>query len=250
MSRIIEIENLSVVYNSVEVLRDISLSIEQGDFIGLVGPNGAGKTTLAKCILGLTKISKGKIVFKPNEGSERKKPMSIGYLPQNTNSINTLFPALVEDVVGLGLLSKKTHPKYLLSSDKKKVYDMLEMLGIGLLKNRFFSTLSGGEQQKVLLGRAIISTPELLILDEPSSALDPEARVDFFRLISQINRNQDTTIILITHDTGYVGKYASKLLYIDGRMVFFGKISDSQLSSYLGSCFERSDKHIIWHQHN
>lgn len=250
MSIIVEIENLSVVYNKIEVLKDVSFSVQRGDFIGLVGPNGAGKTTLAKCILGLVQVSKGRIVFSTKNGSEEKKSITIGYLPQNTNKINVMFPALVEEVVGLGLFFKKKYPKYFSLSDKEKIFSTLEMLGIELLQKRFFNTLSGGEQQKVLLGRAIISTPELLILDEPSSALDPEARADFFKLISQINKDQNTTIILITHDTGYIGKYANKLLYIDGRVVFFGRINDSQLPSDIGSCFERSDDHIIWHQHS
>lgn len=250
MNTIIEVQKLSVVYNSVEVLEEVSFSVESGDFIGLVGPNGAGKSTLARCILGLVQASKGKISFWPNRGSEGGSPVITGYLPQNTSKMNPIFPALVEDVVGLGLLVKKKYPKFFSDKDREKIHDTLQMLGISTLQKRAFSTLSGGEQQKTLLGRAIISTPELLILDEPSSALDPEARADFFTLISRINKEYNATIILITHDTGYIGKYATKLLYIDGRLVFFGKVNDSQLHSAMGPCFERRDSHIIWHQHS
>jgi zinc transport system ATP-binding protein len=113
-----------------------------------------------------------------------------------------------------------------------------------------FLELSGGQQQKVLLARALVSSPEVLIFDEPSTALDPESRDGFFELIQKINKENQTTIILITHDTGYIGKYANKLLYIDRKLVFFGNISDFCPSGDIRSCFEKSDKHIIWHQHN
>ena len=153
-------------------------------------------------------------------------------------------------MVSLGLLSIKKHPKKIGKDEFLKVNELLESLGISNLESKLLSELSGGQQQKVLLARALISNPEILILDEPSTALDPNSREQFFIRLQELNSKTKTTIILITHDTGYVGKYANKLLYIDHKLIFFGKMADFCSSEEITSCFEKTDKHIIWHQHD
>jgi zinc transport system ATP-binding protein len=250
MRKIIETKNLSVSYGQTEVLKDVSFAIGQGDFVGLAGPNGAGKTTLIKAILGLLPISKGKIELFGKAKDKFNDWSKIGYLPQKFSTINALFPATVDEVIMLGLLSQKKFPKRITVSDQKKVYDILQELGISNLKKRMLSDLSGGEQQKVLLARALVSNPEILIFDEPSTALDPKSRKDFFLFISKMNKGKGITIILITHDTGYIGNYANKLLYIDRKLVYFGKISGFCPPKKIGPYFEKSDEHIIWHQHD
>lgn len=250
MKTIIDIQNLSVHYGQTEALQNIYCKIQAGDFIGLVGPNGAGKTSFAKSILGLLPISSGSIRFFDELIGEKHDLSRVGYLPQNHTSINTLFPALVEDVVLLGLLSKKKFPKFFTKTDKKKVLDTLESLQIISLKGKMLSELSGGQQQRVLLARALVSKPEILILDEPSTALDPNSRDSFFCLLQKINIDTKTTIILITHDTGYIGKYANKLLYLDSKLIFFGAINDFCSSNASESCFEKQGDHLIWHQHH
>ncbi len=249
MTALIDIENLSVRYGATEALQNVSCKIEKGDFVGLVGPNGGGKTTLAKTILGLLPAHSGKIsLFSQAIGvfGDFKK---IGYLPQKHTGINPLFPASVEEVILLGMLSVKKWPKKINQDDWRKVDALLQSLGIADLKGKLIFELSGGQQQKVLLARALASNPELLILDEPSTALDPDSREQFFTQLKKLNSQKKTTIILITHDTGYVGKYANKLLYVDRKLVFFGKISDFCPSGEIATCFEKSDQHIIWHQH-
>jgi len=250
MNVIIDVQNFSIRYGQTEVVSDISCKIEKGDFIGLVGPNGAGKTTLTKALLGLIPPSSGKLSLFGQPQKTFQAYEKIGYLPQKQTSINPLFPASVEEVILLGLLSTKKIPRIITKEDSDKVASILETLNITPLKNKMFSELSGGQQQRVLLARALVSSPEILILDEPSTALDPESRNGFFELIQKINKENQTTIILISHDTGYISKYANKLLYIDRKLVFFGNINDFCPSGDIGSCFEKSDKHIIWHQHN
>jgi zinc transport system ATP-binding protein len=250
MSTIVDIQNLSIRYGQTEAIRDISCKIEKGDFIGLVGPNGAGKTTLAKAILGLLPASSGKVSIFGQPQNNFQDYSKIGYLPQKHSGINQLFPASVEEVILLGLLSVKKVLKIITKEDSDRVANILETLNIVPLKNKMLSELSGGQQQRVLLARTLVSKPEILIFDEPSTALDPESRDGFFKLIQKINKENQTTIVLITHDTGYIGKYANKLLYIDRKLVFFGNISDFCPSGDIGSCFEKSDKHIIWHQHD
>ena len=126
----------------------------------------------------------------------------------------------------------------------------MQKLGIGDLKKRMLSELSGGQQQKVLLARALVSSPEILIFDEPSTALDPESRESFFQLIQKLNKQNGIAIILITHDTSYIGQYANKLLYIDKSLIYFGKFSDFCVSEKMNSYFGKYEQHVICHQHN
>jgi len=249
MNTIIEVKNLSIRYGETEAISDISFNVERGDFIGLVGPNGGGKTTLAKAMLGLLPIYSGKISLFGQTINAFSNFKKIGYLPQKHTSINPLFPASVREVILLGTLSTKTWPKKINRSDWQKVEKLLKDFGIADLKDKLISELSGGQQQKVMLARALVSEPELLILDEPSTALDPDSREQFFTHLKKLNDQKKITIILITHDTGYIGEYANKLLYIDRKLVFFGSISDFCQSDKIKSYFEKSDKHIIWHQH-
>jgi zinc transport system ATP-binding protein len=249
MGPIIEVKNLSIRYGATEAVNNISCSIEKGDFIGLVGPNGGGKTTLAKTILGLIPSHSGKILLFGENLKGFTDYSKIGYLPQKHTGINPLFPAAVAEVILLGILSVKKWPKKINQNDWRKVDNLCESLGIANLKDKLISELSGGQQQKVMLARALVSEPELLILDEPSTALDPASREDFFTRLKELNSQKQTTIILITHDTGYIGQYANKLLYIDRKLVFFGKIADFCPSGEIESCFEKSGQHIIWHQH-
>jgi len=250
MNSIIETKDLSVNYGQTEALKDVSFAIEQGDFVGLAGPNGAGKTTLVKAILGLIPVLSGKIELFSITKEKFNDWGKIGYLPQKLSTINALFPATVDEIVILGLLSQKKFPKIITASDYKKVDEILRELGISNLKKRMLSELSGGQQQKVLLARALVSDPQVLIFDEPSTALDPESRESFFQLIQKLNKQKGITIILITHDTGYIGQYANRLLYIDKSLVYFGKFTDFCASEKMNSYFGKYEQHIICHQHN
>lgn len=246
---IIDVQKISIWHGSKKAIDKISFQAEQGDFIGLVGPNGAGKTTLARAILGLLPFSSGSISLFGQVQGKFSDFQKIGYLPQKNSTENMHFPASVEEIVLLGLLNTRHKARNYKSDSRKKVYEVLEMLQIDNLKNEIFSKLSGGQQQRVLLARALASDPELLIFDEPSTALDPESRDLFFTTLQKLNKEKNITIILITHDTGYVGKYANKLLYIDGKLVYFGSITEFCPNGEIDSCFQRDKDHIIWHQH-
>jgi len=250
MTAIIEVNNVSVQYGQNEALKEVSFSIEPGDFIGLAGSNGAGKTTLIKAIFGLVPISSGNITLFNKPHRTFTDWGKIGYLPQKSSAINSLFPATVEEVVLLGLLSQKKWPKQIRKEDKAKVEEILADLGISTLKKRMLSELSGGQQQKVLLARALVSSPQILIFDEPSTSLDAKSREAFFELIEKLNENNGITIILITHDTGYIGKFANKLLYLDKKLVYFGSFNDFCKSEAMRAYFGEHDQHIICHQHD
>lgn len=250
MSPIIKTKNLSVHYGRTEALKNVSFEIERGDFVGLAGPNGAGKSTLIKAILGLLPPSKGEIELFGETRETFNEWGKIGYLPQKFSTINALFPATVDEVVMLGLLSQKKFPKRITASDRKKVDDILQELDISDLRKRMLPELSGGQQQKAFLARALVSSPEILIFDEPGTALDPESRESFFQLIQKLNKQNGIAIILITHDTGYIGQYANKLLYIDKSVIYFGKFSDFCRDEKMNSYFGKYEQHTICHQHN
>lgn len=247
---ILSIEGLSFRYNSLEVLSNISFSINAGDYIGLVGPNGSGKTTIIKIILGLIEPEKGSVSLFGTNPSAFKDRHKIGYLPQKLTNFNPHFPATVKEVVSLGLSSKKGFPKRVAKDDEALINEAMALTDVLNIKDAMIGDLSGGQQQRVLVARAIVNKPELLILDEPTTALDPETREKFFRTLQELNQNKKVTIILVTHDIGSIGKYASKLLYLDKRIVFYGSFEDFCSSVDMGSYFGEFAQHLICHRHD
>lgn len=244
------VHNVSVRYGEAEALQNVSFEVHAGDYIGLVGPNGAGKTTLIKTLLGLIDFDTGSIEILGKDIHSFSNWHRIGYLPQRLTHFNPLFPATVREVVGLGLLSQKGYPKKFGEEDEGKVRQALNGLGIANLEGRLVAELSGGQQQRVLLARALVSGPEILILDEPSTALDPQTKDNFFELMKALNATRGLTILLITHDVGQIGRFASKLLYLDRRVIFYGSFTDFCLSSDMGTYFGDHAQHLICHQHN
>ena len=247
---ILSIENLYFRYNSRDVLSDITFSISTGDYIGLVGPNGSGKTTLIKVVLGLLKPHSGKITLFGDDAGAFSGWHKIGYLPQKISALNPRFPATVSEVVAMGLLSKKSFPKHMNRSDNTTVDSILDLLDITNLRNKPIGELSGGQQQRVLVARALVNNPEFLILDEPTDALDPEMRDRFFALMDELNKKKNVTIVIVTHDMGNIGKYTSKLLYIDKKIIFYGSFEDFCKSSEITQFFGEFSQHIICHRHN
>jgi zinc transport system ATP-binding protein len=250
MSTVLSIKNLSFSYDSTEVLSGISFTIEKGDYIALAGPNGAGKTTLVRLILGLEEKRKGQIEIFGKDSDGFTEWGRIGFLPQEVNVFNPLFPATVKEVVGLGLLSHKSFPKKFTRGDEARILKALELMDIAHLKDKLVGALSGGQQQRVFLSRALVSDPELLILDEPSTALDPKTREHFFELVEKLNKDKGVTLIIITHDTAHIGQYAGKLLYLDRQIVFYGGFADFCQSKEMEKFFGPFSQHLICHQHD
>lgn len=208
---LIEIKNLSAGYDNRTVLHDINLTIYERDFLGIIGPNGGGKTTLIKCILGLLKPTAGEILYHscPPSPSEIANcqlstvncQLSMGYLPQYS-SIDRKFPITVEEVILSGLSSKKPLVSRFTARHREKASAVIARMGLEGMEQRAIGALSGGQLQRALLGRAIISDPQVVILDEPSTYIDKRFEARLYELLAEINK--DCAIILVSHDIGTV----------------------------------------------
>lgn len=215
---LISVNNLSAFYENRQIFKDLNFSVNEGDYLCITGENGSGKTTLMRLILGFKLKHTGSISF---EGFTNKE---IGYLPQRTVT-ETDFPASVVEVILSGFCGKN-----FLGFAKKEHYikarQNMEYLEIKDLENRFFSELSGGQQQKVLLCRAMCAAKKLLLLDEPVAALDAESKKELYRLIEKLN-NDGLTIIMISHDIKNIQGRASHILNIEESGYTFLKTSEA-----------------------
>jgi len=196
---IIRLEHIQVAYDEKVVLNDVNLTVYQKDFLGIIGPNGGGKTTLIKVILGLIKPRSGAIRFFCNGNPTHE--IKMGYLPQY-NQIDKKFPISVYDVILSGLSRQKSLLRRFSRKQHAKVSEVITQMGLEGLEKRAIGQLSGGQLQRALLGRAIISDPDVVILDEPNTYIDKRFEAKLYKLLEEINRER--AIILVSHDIGTV----------------------------------------------
>jgi len=248
MQSVIQARKVSFKYTQTRVLEGITFRVRRGDYVGVIGPNGGGKTTLLKLILGLEQ-GEGIIKLFGQPINQFKDWHKIGYLAQKSAIAQARFPISVEEVVLMGLCYDSKH-KEATSENLQAVHQALVQTHAEHLAKQIFSNLSIGQQQRVLLSRALVSNPQLLILDEPSTALDAGSREMFFALLGDLNEKHGVTILLITHDTGEVGKYISKFMYIDRELVFFGDKEEFCHSQKVAEKLGSFAQHTIDHLHN
>ncbi len=210
-SNIITAKDVTIKYQAFTAVKEVSFTIQKGDFVALIGPNGSGKTTLIKGLMGLLPLNGGSIHY--------DQTLPIGYLPQHTHSADRAFPATVEEVVSTGLLGSKRFPRRITRDDMKTVNRVLDYVNVRALRKKRIGELSGGQQQRVFLARALVSNPQLLILDEPTSALDQAMRDHFFDFMKKLNES-GVTIVLVTHDIATAGEYVDRVMYMDQSLIF------------------------------
>ncbi|MGD9474283.1 MAG: metal ABC transporter ATP-binding protein [Eubacteriaceae bacterium] len=215
----IHIEDLSVVYDQTIALEGVCLDVEEGEYLGIIGPNGGGKTTFLKALLGLTKISSGKIEIFGQSG----KPYhaALGYVPQ-FSGLNKAFPMTVEEVVLTGFIASAIKPFFKYSKEQKEaVKGFLEKVGMLDLAGRQIGALSGGEFQRMLIARALAVRPKILFLDEPTASVDARSREDIYQLLKELNK--EMTIILVTHDLLAISSHVGKLACLNSKLVYHGE---------------------------
>lgn len=236
MNKILDISNVFAGYDSnPRIIKDISFSVYQNDFLGIIGPNGGGKTTLLRTIMGLIKPTEGRVSFFNDKGENVSK-INIGYLPQ-LNKIDQKFPISVHDVILSGLSMKSKFPSFSIPQHyKQRVEDIAEQMGVEKLLKRPIGELSGGQLQRVLLGRSIIDNPVLLILDEPISYVDKSFETNFYKILDEINNRM--AIVLVSHDIGTILSTVENVLCVNETAHYHcgTEISQDWLDNAYDSC--------------
>ena len=219
MGSILTTNELSKKYKNNMAVNCVDMNIDKGDIYGFVGENGSGKSTLMKTILGQKHVINGKIEF-----SDGLKQNEIGYLPQQTE-VQKDFPASVKEIVLSGCINSCGFRPFYSKSQKALAEENMKKLGIDDIAKKCYRELSGGQQQRVLLARALCATKKLLVLDEPVAGLDPLVTQNLYQLISEINRD-GITVIMVSHDIHAAAEYASHILHISHEPLFFGTKED------------------------
>ncbi|MGN0310860.1 MAG: metal ABC transporter ATP-binding protein [Bacteroides sp.] len=228
MTPLIEIKDLTAGYDQQQVLHHISLSIFPNDFLGIVGPNGGGKTTLLKCILGLLKPQEGEIRFRTSrEHTEGKEKLRLGYLPQYSH-IDKKFPITVWDTILSGLLAETPILSRWSSEEQERAREVITRMGLEGLEQRPIGALSGGELQRVLLGRAVVSNPEVLVLDEPGTYIDKRTEARLYELLDELN--EQCAIVMVSHDTDSLLRHARSLAVVDRELTYYPATKSGEFS--------------------
>jgi len=244
---LIAVRNVSFGYDGGRVLLDISFSICRGDFLAIIGPNGSGKTTLIKIILGLLKPGQGEILLMGEPVSKFRNWQKIGYIPQKATHIDPFFPASVREVVAMALLSNRKTLGLSRKQAETAIDDALRHVGMDAFKASPVGSLSGGQQQRVFIARALVTSPEVLFLDEPTTGVDAETQDRFYGMLDRLNKKEGMTIVLITHDIGIVNKHVTRVACLNQRLVYHGSHENFCRSDAFKAML--SGGHLVSHEH-
>ena len=212
---IFDVKNLTFTVRGQTILSNISFEIFEGEYIAIIGPNGGGKTTLIRMLLGLESPTSGEIKLFGKKLKEFKEWYKIGYVPQRASLVDENFPATVEDIVKMGRVAKRGLFAGISREDKERVEDAMSKMDILHLRHKMVGTLSGGQRQRVMIARALASSPKILILDEPNTGVDVKSQQRFYTLLSKLNKEENITILFITHDIGVIVDDIGRLFTIN-----------------------------------
>jgi zinc transport system ATP-binding protein len=243
----VELDDVAQSYGEVRVLEGINLTVEPGDFLGIIGPNGSGKTTLLRIMLGLLEPTRGTARLFGHPPSSFRQWGRLGYVPQKA-MLDPALPATVHEVVATGLVPTLGLFGRIGVRQRRRIAEVLGHVGMEAHATARIGALSTGQQQRVLIARALVSNPELLILDEPTGGVDPEAQTSFYALLQHLNRERDVTLILVSHDIGVVAKEVTKLACLNRRLIFHGRPGDFLSDAALTALYGPSVR-VVSHQH-
>ena len=227
---LIAYKDAAFAYDGNCVVEGLNFTIESGMYLCVVGENGSGKSTLVKGLLRLIAPCQGSVQM-----GDGLSPNEIGYLPQQTAAQKD-FPASVYEVVLSGRLNSRGIRPFYAKEDRQTALRHMEQLGLAGLRNRCYRELSGGQQQRVLLARALCATKKLLLLDEPVAGLDPVVTQELYALIDRINHELGITVVMVSHDVHSAVSYASHILHLQNKQVFFGS-AEAYRNTELGKYF-------------
>ena len=244
---IIEADRVSYAYGDTEVLKDVSLTIHHGDYLGLIGPNGSGKTTLLRVMLGLLKPTSGMVRLFGQSLEKFRDWWKIGYVPQKAVHFDPLFPATVTEVVAMGRFGKRGLGRWLTAEDDAIIQRSIQQVDMAPFRDRLIGDLSGGQQQRVFIARALAAEPEVIFLDEPTVGVDVNAQEQFYALLNTVNQTLGVTLVLVSHDIDIIAKEVTEIACLNQTLIYHGEpaafFQESHLQDLYGKNFRFIDHH-------
>jgi len=249
ISPIFEVKNLFFQANKQKILEDISLAILPGDYCAIIGPNGGGKTTLIRLLLGLEKPTKGEIKLFGQKLSRFKSWNKIGYVPQRAAQLDQNFPATVLEVVKMGRIAKQGLFKRATQEDSDAIAEAMYKMDVSDIQDKLIGELSGGQRQRVMIARALASKPEVLILDEPNTGVDVVSQQRFYKLLKELNQNENMTIVFITHDIGVIADDIGRLFTVNQNLLTCNNPKEAIRCEEMSALYG-IDAHLIHNHHH
>ena len=216
---IFDVKNLNFNVRGQSILSNVSLEIFNSEYVAIIGPNGGGKTTLIRMLLGLEAPTNGTIKIFGKKLKNFKEWNKIGFVPQRASHVDQNFPATALDIVKMGRTAKRKLFSRESEEDIEAVNEAMRKMDILDLKDKMVGTLSGGQRQRVMIARALASNPEILILDEPNTGVDMASQQSFYKLLSRLNKEENITIVFITHDIGVIADDIGRLFTINQKAI-------------------------------
>ncbi len=247
-SPILEIQNLTVNRNGEPAIENASFSINKGDYVGIVGPNGGGKTTLLNAILNFLPLTSGQIRLFGEDSAKFASWEKIAYISQNATSFESQFPLTVRELVSLGCIRKGNIGRMFNQQDWAAVDESLRFMGLSDVAERRIGQLSGGQKQRVFVAKALARKPELIFLDEPIVGVDSEAQERFYKKLSDLNSERQTTILIVTHDLASVFCRMSKVLCVNKKVEVAQITEDLDTNQLLKRAYG-DHFHFVFHKH-
>ena len=244
---VVELSDVSYAYDGQPAVEDVSLTVEAGDFLGLVGPNGSGKTTLLKLMLGLVRPDRGSVTLFGQPAHEFDDGTRVGYVAQGATGTGGGMPVTVREVVTMGRYPHVGRGRFG-RADVERIDAALDTVGVADLADRRFSRLSGGQRQRVIIARALAADADVLALDEPTVGVDADSREAFYELLRDLNRD-GLTILLVEHDIGVVTAFTTTIACINRRLFFHGESLDFSESGALREAYG-ADQRLLDHHHH
>ena len=244
----VRLENVHFQYDDIPLLRDVTLSIEEGDFWGIVGPNGSAKSTLLKLMLGLLKPLNGRVFLLGTPVTRFHNWSQIGYIPQNVRDFNAGFPATVYEMISANLISQMGLIKRMTPALKARVEEALDIVGMKEYGLKRIGQLSGGQQQRVFIARTLVNSPKIIFMDEPLVGVDVDSQEKFYQLMEKLNHEMGITLVMVSHDIGVVSERTSRIACMGKRRVFVHDASCFNPEMYLESMYGEKTK-LMHHRH-